>query len=149
MRAGWGGRALLSPLTQHSLPDELRRFPLHLPEGTHRLVFLHREIKAVKEEVKTRHINAACSTAPLSWQCGLEFNGSEWRILPTRFKLCFGYLFAGLAALHQKRSLLLCSQTSRCFPYLHHGAGNREGSSLLPGVRRTLALAKKPHSSQS
>lgn len=54
---GRGVLALHPPPTpcsqpQNSLPNELRRFFFHLPKGTRCLVvFLHREIKAVKEEV--------------------------------------------------------------------------------------------------
>lgn len=52
-----GGSWLCIPPTpcsqpQNSLPDELWCFLFHLPKGTRCLVvFLHREIKAVKEEV--------------------------------------------------------------------------------------------------
>lgn len=75
MRPGWrdgrGWGEILAPRPpapcsqpRYSLPDELRRFLFHLPEGTHRLVFLHGEIKAVREKVKKRKkIHYACFSA--------------------------------------------------------------------------------------
>lgn len=169
MRPGWrdgtGWGEILAPRPpapcsqpRYSLPDELRRFLFHLPEGTHRLVFLHGEIKAVREKVKKKkkkYIMPASlhpllgkgAPAPLRRDSSHAGSAGEYCEPDLRPDLLWVFICWACSLASEEVSLALrIDLTLSAFPVSIRIAGTGKSArfSLSPALSKTPAFAENP-----